>query len=471
MQRGLGFNGTQLLEPRFSRGRFTHSWQECGTIQEFINATVLKDMHLDMWNIKVQQNVDQLAEALISSADYSFPKIDRHRNVFAFRNGLYLSSVQEVLKEPATNDQGQPCYEGRFYSYDQLPMIPHYLSAHKYFDAEFDPFEEEKDWYAIPTPEFQSIIDYQFHMEEHHEGICRVLYMMVGRLLHKAGLMDNWQVWPFLKGCAGTGKSTIITKVVQQMFDDRDVGILSSDSEKQFALSGFINKHVVLSPEMNKQCTFPQALLMSMISCESVSLSEKFKTPEHRHFNVPGIIAGNEYMGQYNDVSGNLARRIVFFNYRRPVPKTISRMDLGDCLKLEIPRLILKCNRAYLEFVNLYQKRDFWSVVPKYFSDQQLRFKKDLNLMMKFLNPDSNSKIRVAAGGSVSLDQLKREFKLYCNTEGIRNPDFSVESLESHLAVMQEKYPFPIRLTDEIRIQNKLDRHILGISVEEIVAP
>ena len=47
--------------------------------------------------------------------------------------------------------------------------------------------------------------------------VQRWLYVLVGRLLFPVGQHDDWQVIPFLKGTAGTGKSSIAA-ILQEWF-------------------------------------------------------------------------------------------------------------------------------------------------------------------------------------------------------------------------------------------------------------
>ena len=112
-------------------------------------------------------------------------------------------------------------------------MDPTVVSA-KYFDKNFQHFEHVEDWWDIPTPVFQSIMDYQKFDKE----VSKWLYVMGGRCAcftsHRlrlrrltlskrrccfdVGDIDGWQVIPFLKGIAQSGKSTIITKVRKLCF-------------------------------------------------------------------------------------------------------------------------------------------------------------------------------------------------------------------------------------------------------------
>jgi hypothetical protein len=85
----------------------------------------------------------------------------------------------------------------------------------------------------IPTPYFDSILKYQKFEDE----VCNWAYVMGGRLCFDVGELDGWQVIPFFKGIARSGKSTLITKVFKKFYENEDVGTLSNNIEKKFGLS------------------------------------------------------------------------------------------------------------------------------------------------------------------------------------------------------------------------------------------
>ena len=98
-------------------------------------------------------------------------------------------------------------YTSKFYPYDSVEfqaLDPRVVSS-KYFDQEFVAHDHVTDWYEIPTPHFQSVLDYQRFETE----VSKWVYVMVGRLCFEVGDLDGWQIIPFMKGIARSGKSTI----------------------------------------------------------------------------------------------------------------------------------------------------------------------------------------------------------------------------------------------------------------------
>ena len=61
----------------------------------------------------------------------------------------------------------------------------------------------EMDWYGLPTPSLQQILDAQRLPEEAY----RWMYAFIGRMLYSVGELDGLQLIVYLKGVAGTGKA------------------------------------------------------------------------------------------------------------------------------------------------------------------------------------------------------------------------------------------------------------------------
>jgi hypothetical protein len=59
--------------------------------------------------------------------------------------------------------------------------------------------------------------------------------VLLGRLFYPVGKFDNWQVMPFLKGDANTGKSTVLN-LIRSMFPAGSVGVITASQEAKFGL-------------------------------------------------------------------------------------------------------------------------------------------------------------------------------------------------------------------------------------------
>ena len=372
----------------------THAWKPVMDIQTFVYSFTQKDVNYQQWfNLTSNpSNARNSIKYLTDVRDLHFIDVEKERKLFSFQNGIYETSIWDEttqryidkwyphIKTNKTVEKPEDLFEEslQFSSADLCPK----RSACKYFDQKFNNYENVDDWYNIPTPIFQSILDYQ----KFPEDVCRWMYTLIcGRLLHDVGDLDEWQVIPFLKGKAGTGKSTILTKVCKEFFHTLDVGVLSNNCEKKFGLSAIKDKLLFIAPEIKSNIGLEQCDFQTMISGEDTSVAEKFKTASAVKWKVPGALAGNE-PPNYKDNQGSVGRRVVVFDFATKVKK--GDMQLGKKLFKEIPILIKKGNLAYLESVNNHGKSDVWNTLPFYFKKTQQDLSEQTNSLANFLGSD-----------------------------------------------------------------------------------
>jgi hypothetical protein len=228
---------------------------------------------------------------------------------------------------------------------------------------EFDNYDDTDDWYEIPTPNFQNILDYQ----EFPEDVSRWIYVFMGRLLFDLGELDNWQVALFLEGVAGSGKSTI-TKIVKNFYETCDIGVLSNNIEKTFGLSSLRDRLLFLAPEIKGDLRLEQSEFQLLIEGGDMQLPVKHRESHYIEWKIPGLFAGNE-PPNYIDNSGSISRRLVVAKFHKKVHDKDPNLD--QKLLKELPAIIKKSACAYISAVNQFRDKDFWSSIPKYFRDTQ----------------------------------------------------------------------------------------------------
>jgi len=204
-----------------------------------------------------------------------------------------------------------------------------------------------------------------------------------------------------------THNSTIVLKVAKQFYEASDVGVLSNNMERQFGISALVNKFMVVGPEVKTDFKLEQAEFQSMVSGEDVQVAAKFKTAYSTVWDVPGILAGNE-VPSWCDNSGSIQRRLVVFKFMRTVLN--GDMRLGDKLGEEMPTLLLKCNRAYLEAAARWGHRNIWTVLPEYFKETRDSTAEACNAVESFLNSEF---VVFGPDKFVSLSKFKAAFKSY----------------------------------------------------------
>ncbi len=418
--------GECCYEPIYTeQGYYTYSWTKKTTISKFIYSSCKKELNWPQWmNLTAEKNNASQAQAfLMNCQDAQFPDIVKDRHVFSFKNGVYIAKYKDI-RDKFILHNSQQCLDTK-------------LIAAKYFDLEFDEYLDVDNWYDIPTPMFQSIMDYQFMEERDYEDICRWLYIFIGRIIYEVGELDDWQVIAFIKGVAGTGKGTILTKIAKEFYVPDDVGILSNDGESRFGLQGFFDKLLFLAPEIKGDLSLPQAQFQSMVSGEDLVVPVKYQVAESIVWKTPGLLAGNE-TPNYTDNSGSLARRLIIWTTMKKVNKNKIDPQLGNKLKKEIPSIIKKCNMAYLEAIEKYVKNDIWQALPQYFIFNQNEMTEQTNSLQSFLM--SSGKVSFGHDNYITEQEFKYAFNIYCKENSLVNKKYTRDLYTTPFANCSDRF-------------------------------
>ena len=291
-------------EIKTAQGYNTRAWEVISTIEEYVYGIVHKEHQLELWKRMTKQGntIKQIASLLEKKQDLQFPDIKKCRHLWSFRNGMFFGKQCD----PYTKT-----YTSHFYPYasDQcLHLDPRLVSA-KYFDMDFVDHSHVKDWYDIPTPNMQRVLDYQKFPEQQ----ARWMYILGGRLCFDTGDIDRWQVIPFLKGIAKSGKSTLLTKVFKKFYDTQDVSVLSNNIEKKFGLQAIYNSlHVHRTRNQTRFGIGSSRIPKHRVGRRSIPWLARTKRQSPSNGHHRGILAGNE-VPNWKDNSGSIMRRIVPF--------------------------------------------------------------------------------------------------------------------------------------------------------------
>ena len=354
-------------------GYRTRAWRQKMPIEDFVYSLAQKDDDFNNWkNFTSKGSIfREVIDNITKCMDPQFPTIIKRRHVWSFKNGVFVGKEWDP-------DLGT--YKCSFYSYEskEFGCLDPTIIACKYFDQQFDDFSHIEKWQDIPTPHFDTVLKYQKFPEE----VCNWAYVMGGRLCFDIGELDTWQIIPFFKGIAKSGKSTLITKVFKKFYEGEDVGTLSNNIEKKFGLSAIKDGFMFIAPEVKGDLALEQAEFQSIVSGEDVSVAVKNKTAMSFEWKVPGILGGNEVPG-WKDNSGSVLRRILPWNFGKQV--RIADPQLDEKLESELPKLLLKCVKGYIDYANKYRNQDIWNVVPEYFKTIQKQVAKVANSLIHFL--------------------------------------------------------------------------------------
>ena len=403
------YKGHCCEEIKTVEGFRTRAWNPIFTIEEFVYSLPRKESNFVNWKHFTSKGsiFRDVIDNITKCNDAQFPEINKRRQVWAFKNGVFVG--KEWIP-----DRG--VYDCQFYPYksDKYACLDPSIVACKYFDQQFDNFSHLDDWTKIPTPWFDSILKYQ----KFDDDVCNWAYVMGGRLCFDVGDLDGWQVIPFFKGIARSGKSTLITKVFKKFYENEDVGTLSNNIEKKFGLSAIKDSFMFIAPEVKGDLALEQAEFQSIVSGEDVSVAVKNKTAVSIEWKVPGVLGGNE-VPNWKDNSGSVLRRILPWNFSRQVQDADPQLD--EKLHVEMPIILLKCVRAYLDFSNKYRNKDIWNVVPTYFKQIQKQVAMVASSLTNFLE---STYINFGDDLFVPQKEFVAKFNQHCRENNLGNHKF-----------------------------------------------
>ena len=332
--------------------------------EPFINQVLVSD-HGNLHSYKMETLVtwfNKIQDPMFPLMD--FDQFDRY--VISFQDGYYHLKKNIFTPWTAENRADPPI-------------------TNNFFDC---PYPTDTD-----TPIIDKIITRQIDETETAKWFWCLVF---GRPYYKVGELDNWQVAPYIKGDANTGKSTI-GSIIVHAHPPGTLGVVASNFEKTFGLENLYNKRVVLFPDMSKRIcdALNQDLFQSMITGEEIPIARKNKgcIPDFL-WSLHLIMFSNHWPG-YGDDSGSISRRCVTFLFETLIPETERDTEMGKkMLELELPKIMIKLNRIYLEFAHKYKGRSFWDVCPKQLVANQNNVRVQTNYLADFLVNESPSKFQ-----------------------------------------------------------------------------
>jgi hypothetical protein len=265
-------------------------------------------------------------------------------------------------------------------------------------------------------------------------------FAMMGRMFFPIKELDNWQVFVFLKGVAGSGKSTI-SQLMRYIYPAEMVGVLSSNAEAKFALSAFSDKHLVICPEAKRKFALPQGDFQSMVSGEEVSVAIKYQTAKMVRWTANMLFCGNE-LPQWTDTSGSMNRRMLMFPFN--VKITSVDTGIGELMEQQLGNFLLRAAISYHQAVLRFGQYSIWDRVDgrPILSEQMHAFSTEVMLMvhplMNFLVQSGEVEL-THRNPELELDQtfvpkelFIKYFHNWCRERGIDKPQWDEDFYRSH---------------------------------------
>ncbi len=454
-----GYVCTQIKTPLGSYD--TRAWKQIETIQEHVWKAFPKESRWELWCSMTTQGttmISQLIKLLENCVDSQFPEIRKNRHLWSFNNGLLNGKHWCGITSK---------WIPAFYPYDSpeaIKLDPREVSC-KYFDLDYVDYSSLEDWWDIPTPYFDKVLNAQ----EFEEDVCKWMYVMGGRLcfdLNEEGL-DKWQIIPFLKGIARSGKSTLITNVFSKFYEGQDVRTLSNNIEKKFGLMGIYDGLMFIAPEIKGDLQLEQAEFQSIVSGEDVSIAIKGEKPKSMKWSIPGILGGNE-VPTWRDNSGSIIRRLMTWNFKKQIKEKDTDPMLDIKLEKELPSILQKCLRGYLEYAQKYRGEDIWNIIPKYFIDIRKQIATITNPLEHYLESDvvilgSHKTVRCP------MKIFKERFNRYCNANNLGRPRFNADFYIGPFSsrdIEARRITEPIQYRDESK-ERIYEDFVFGVDIKD----
>ena len=333
-------------------------------------------------------------------------RLDRVRHRFSFTNLMYDAKTDEMYPHndrarkplPPSTKPGQPSPAAAKFIRQPLldldPCGPHHAVCNgEYIDLDGKVIYNENDPNETRQKPLRSFMDILTPLVEkmlNDQGFPPLvkmwLYFMLGRLMFYIGSKydgDDLQLFLFLEGQAGTGKSTLL-KLMTSMYEQHDIFAVESQAETTFGLQSAINKWIWTVMEMKNTTNLDPAHFQKMVSGESIAIAIKNKDPVTIDYNIPGAGASNEGI-PFCDAQGAVSRRVLRFPYKCKLRRT--RVDLEAKLHVELPNLIRKCGRARHFILQWLGDRGIWDqgVLPDFFHASKDVLKAETDPIARFL--------------------------------------------------------------------------------------
>jgi len=404
-------------------GGVTTAWERVCSFKEFVyGLTEMPNGQIQQLTSKSANIMDNVADLLSKKREAHVPWITPDRHVFSFANGVYLAKdelfIPYVRTGPPVQPGGKAC--------------PTACSHH---DVKFDIrwVLDTPDWYNIPTPLVDKIMDTQ----ELPIEVKRWYYVMLGRALYDLGELDNWQIILYILGMGESGKSTLL-KFFASFYNFEDVGILSDNIEGLFGASMLVGKFVIIGDDLGEKFSLNQQLFQNIVSGNFVSLAQKNRDALVLLWKTQLLLSGN-VIPDYRDNAASFSRRLLVINYakipRRPDPTLLNR------LKVETAAMITKCNRAYRNMVRRVEAAaadpvnplGLWDILPEEFMTQRRNVAQCANSLMSFMN---SGKLVFGRSLYMPRELFLAQFKQHCQSTGMPMTRFTPPNFTGPFSAM-----------------------------------
>ena len=392
----------------------THFWKRIAPIEEFFPARINSRLHAGILSIFINNprffatNTTATSKRnILAMDDPRFPPVTPSRRYISFRDGVY-----DIWEDVFMSYTGQ-IPEGIFSAHFIDSLLGGFY--HGQLDEQICPYWNASDEQMgeirhhmihtgneFPLPNFGGLETPLFEMmmdSQHWDPYTKFWFMfMVGRLLRPIGEHDNYQVLLILCGVGGSGKSEMV-KVINRFFPSDKITQLETRMESNYGLANMPGKFLWVLEELGERTSMAIEQFKKIIDGAIMQISKKYETARDERITAQGIITTNTDIGTSGvfgkNTQGSTPRRLVIFPYRRKPNRESFISDLSTKIdqRGEVPRILRKCNLAYLIGRRLIDEQfggNFWAVMPPMIQDEYMRMMMHTEDVLLFIMSDPN---------------------------------------------------------------------------------
>lgn len=424
----------------------SHAWEPECTIVEFIYKSVRKEVDYDQWKnlTNPPHNAELVAKHLENSFQSELPSLEVNRYMWTYTNGIYNAehdmfypfSRRGEWKKMAEEITEYRRRKGWGEGYKAVPPQESDVCV-KYIDIPFRPCEitpekeETFDAESIVMPEFEKILNAQKFVGDTKKWFI----IFLGRLFFEMGF-DNWQRMLYIKGVAGSAKSTI-AMFLRSFFPDHLLSTIPNNVEPRFGLEPIYQSLICICTETREDFGLDQAAWQAAVSAESMSIPRKHRTAVTvDKWRTQLFFVGNQ-LPNYPTASGSVERRLLIFNFdQKPTPKDLTLpkrlLQNADLFHRKAVSMYLKAKREYGE-VDLVDAKCLGSQLTDFMS----QMREEVDSIYAFIKNECT----LDSGARVLLKEFKGAYANFTASSGTKrtlNED-NLNSVSNEFAFVIEK--------------------------------
>jgi hypothetical protein len=409
-QRYFGKQDRTVLAPVFtSDGAATGRSVPLQSVDDFALGIAPRKWNTRALNVMLSNRGAALVQ-LGKLEDVRFPSVVVNRDMFSFINGVLWIRTNVFTKHNERLDGPVPSSLAVNF-YNQEFEAEKYDRVLRESRAKLAPELRVFAAYFISTPPVQKILDQQQLPDE----VCFFVYVFLGRMLYQLNDFDRWELWLYLQGKAGTGKSSLLN-IIMHTYTEKDIAIISNRTQRNFQTEHLRDALVYLCPDCSKDFGLDQTEWCKMVTGEKSNMALKHQVAVPFKYKAGGAGAGNEKL-PYRNEGGNVSRRTVMVLFMHELGYT--DVKLSEELVQFHPAILKKINTAYLDTVQKHKDEDPWNFLPEYFIKNRRVLERDTNTLVDFLC--SRQLVELDPTKFTWVDVLEESYAAFCKARQLRS--------------------------------------------------